>query len=32
MAALAPDWRGGVLGRVISDGEIAVGDEVRIEE
>lgn len=30
--ALMPDWRGGVLGRVISDGEIAVGDEVRIEE
>ena len=31
-AALLPDWRGGVLGRVIADGEIAVGDEVRIEE
>lgn len=31
-AALMPDWRGGVLGRVLSDGEIAVGDEVRIEE
>lgn len=31
-ATLTPDWRGGVLGRVISDGEIAVGDEVRIEE
>lgn len=30
--ALMPDWRGGVLGRVISDGEIAIGDEVRIEE
>lgn len=30
-AALLPDWRGGVLGRVISDGEIAVGDEIRIE-
>jgi MOSC domain-containing protein YiiM len=28
--ALTPDWRGGVLGRVIEDGEIAVGDEVRI--
>lgn len=32
MAALAPDWRGGVLGRVIADGRIAVGDEVRIEQ
>jgi len=31
-AALMPDWRGGVLGRVISDGAIAVGDEVRIEQ
>ncbi len=31
-AALAPDWRGGFLGMVIADGEIAVGDEVRIEE
>ncbi|MNC90986.1 hypothetical protein D3C83_71610 [compost metagenome] len=30
--ALAPDWRGGVLGRVLNGGEIAVGDEVRIEE
>ncbi len=30
--ALRPDWRGGVLGRVLTDGEIAVGDEVRIEE
>ncbi|MCB2077922.1 MAG: MOSC domain-containing protein [Novosphingobium sp.] len=30
--ALMPDWRGGVLGTVLSDGEIAVGDEVRIEE
>jgi len=28
--ALAPDWRGGVLGVVVSDGEIAVGDAVRI--
>ncbi|MXO58708.1 MOSC domain-containing protein [Altererythrobacter salegens] len=28
--AMTPDWRGGVLGRVIEDGEIAVGDEVRI--
>ncbi|MCJ2177392.1 MOSC domain-containing protein [Novosphingobium album (ex Hu et al. 2023)] len=31
MAALTPDWRGGVLGRVLDDGEIAVGDDVRIE-
>ena len=31
-AALEPDWRGGVLGTVLSDGEIAVGDEVRIEQ
>lgn len=29
-AALTPDWRGGVCGRVIEDGEIAIGDEVRI--
>ena len=29
-AALEPDWRGGFLGRVIEDGEIAVGDEIRI--
>jgi MOSC domain-containing protein YiiM len=30
-AALMPDWRGGVLGRVITEGDIALGDEVRIE-
>lgn len=30
-SALMPDWRGGVLGRVLTDGEIAVGDDVRIE-
>ena len=30
-AVLIPDWRGGVLGRVLADGEIALGDEVRIE-
>ena len=30
-AALTRDWRGGVLGRVLDEGEIAVGDEVRIE-
>ena len=29
-AALTPDGRGGFLGRVIEDGEIAVGDEIRI--
>jgi MOSC domain-containing protein YiiM len=28
--ALAPDWRAGFLGRVIADGEIALGDPVRI--
>ena len=31
-AALLPDWRGGVCGKVISDGDIAIGDEVRIEQ
>jgi len=31
-AALMPDWRGGVCGRVLTDGEIAVGDEIRIEQ
>ena len=30
-AALKPDWRGGVCGRVLSEGTIAIGDEVRIE-
>ena len=29
-AALIPDWRGGFVGRVVEDGEISVGDEVRI--
>ena len=29
-AALTPDWRGGFCARVIDDGEIAVGDPVRI--
>ncbi|MFC3214765.1 MOSC domain-containing protein [Novosphingobium panipatense] len=29
--ALMPDWRGGVLGTVLEDGAIAVGDEIRIE-
>ena len=30
MRALAPDWRGGVAGRVIEGGEIAVGDTIGI--
>ena len=29
-AAMACDWRGGFLGRVIEDGEITVGDDIRI--
>lgn len=29
-AALTPDWRAGFLARVIEDGEIAVGDDVRV--
>jgi MOSC domain-containing protein YiiM len=29
-AALTPDWRAGFLARVIEDGVIAVGDEIRI--
>jgi len=31
-AALMPFWRGGVLGKVLDDGEIAIGDGIRIEE
>src|SRR3569623_744405 len=31
-AALTPDWRGGALAQVISGGEIAGGDEIRIEQ
>lgn len=30
-AVLMPDWRGGVCAMVIAPGEIAVGDEIRIE-
>ncbi len=30
-AALLPDWRGGLLGKVLTDGTIAVGDAIRIE-
>ncbi len=30
-SALMPDWRGGFLGKVVTDGDIAVGDEIRIE-
>jgi MOSC domain-containing protein YiiM len=29
-ATLTPDWRAGFLARVVEDGEIAVGDEVRV--
>ncbi|MES2444355.1 MAG: MOSC domain-containing protein [Pseudomonadota bacterium] len=29
--ALRPDWRGGACARVIEEGRIAVGDEIRIE-
>jgi len=29
-AAMIPDWRGGFLGRVVVDGDIAVGDEVKV--
>lgn len=30
-AVLTPDWRGGVLGRVLAEGTIRTGDEIRIE-
>ena len=31
-AALMPDWRGGVTASVVRGGEIAIGDEIRIEQ
>ena len=31
-AALMPDWRGGALARVISGGDIRIGDSIRVEE
>lgn len=31
MQALTPDWRGGVRARVLAEGDLAIGDEVRIE-
>ena len=30
--ALTSDWRGGFLAEVIRDGEVQVGDEIRIEQ
>ena len=29
-AALLPDWRGGFRGRVVADGEIEIGNAIRI--
>lgn len=29
--ALLPDWRGEILGKVLTDGKIAIGDAIRIE-
>ena len=31
-AALTPDWRGGCCAKVVEEGTIAIGDDVRIEE
>jgi len=31
-AALSSDWRGGVCTKVVEEGEVAVGDTIRIEE
>lgn len=31
-AALTPDWRGGACASVVTGGEIAVGDTIRIQE
>jgi MOSC domain-containing protein YiiM len=30
--AMRPDWRGGVGCRVLAGGDVAIGDEIRIEE
>lgn len=30
-AALTPDWRGGVLARVVAGGDIAIGDTIEVE-
>ncbi len=32
MRALAPDWRGGIAGRIVEGGEIALGDAVAVTE
>ena len=32
MNALAPDWRGGVLGQVVVEGSVAIGDEVSLHK
>lgn len=30
-AAMLPEWRGGILGKVLTGGKIAIGDAIRIE-